>query len=435
MNVIGLDLGTTSICGVLVDCNDGSVIKSVTFQNKASMVSERSFEKIQNGNIIAEQAREIADSLVDADTSAIGISNQMHGIIYTDGDGRALSPLYTWQDMRGAEKYGDTTYAAKVGSFPGYGLVTDFYNRENGLVPPDTVHIMSIGDFVAGNLTGQVSPMHITNAASLGLFDIKTNCFTADLPHLPQVKAGFDTVGCYRNIPVTVAVGDNQASFMGAVRENSHALVNVGTGSQISAYTLSSHGGEGVEIRPFDGTGYLAVGCALCGGKAFSMAERFIAAAAKMVTGQEFGNVYDAIDNALKNKTDTTMVADCRFCGTRSDPSSRGGLTNIGEDNFTPEDMLQAIVKGMADELYTLYKGTDGVYSTIICSGNGARKNRALRIALSDTFGCDIQIPLYKEEAAYGAALTAMTGVGIYDDLDRARKLVHYCSCGQKNDV
>ena len=41
-------------------------------------------------------------------------------------------------------------------------------------------------------------------------------------------------------------------------------------------------------------------------------------------------------------------------------------------------------------------------------------------------FGKKISIPLYKEEAAYGAALSAMAGSGIYLSLDEARQLIRY---------
>ena len=35
------------------------------------------------------------------DIERIGVTGQMHGILYLDGEGNAVSPLYTWQDARG----------------------------------------------------------------------------------------------------------------------------------------------------------------------------------------------------------------------------------------------------------------------------------------------------------------------------------------------
>lgn len=52
---------------------------------------------------------------------------------------------------------------------------------------------------------------------------------------LPQVCTGIEALGSYRERIVTTAIGDNQASFLGAAgNENNTLLVNMGTGGQIS---------------------------------------------------------------------------------------------------------------------------------------------------------------------------------------------------------
>ena len=47
MKVIGIDIGTTGICGVAVDPTDGKLLKSVTKPNNSFIKSEKAFEKIQ----------------------------------------------------------------------------------------------------------------------------------------------------------------------------------------------------------------------------------------------------------------------------------------------------------------------------------------------------------------------------------------------------
>ena len=37
-----------------------------------------------------------------------------------------------------------------------------------------------------------------------------------------------------------------------------------------------------------------------------------------------------------------------------------------------------------------------------------------------------MQIPVHKEEAAYGAALYAMTAAGVYPTLEKAQELIAY---------
>ena len=277
MKLIGIDIGTTSICGVSVDSENGEIIKSVTRPNNSFIHSEKSYEKIQNTDVIMDCVYSILSELDIEDASAIGFSGQMHGIVYTDVNGKAVSPLYIWQDERAALEYKDgKSYAQYLGCFAGYGLATDFYNEINALIPENAVKLCTIADYAVMCLCGLKKPLvHITNAASLGCFDIENNRFTVDNSRLPEVTAEFKSVGTYNGIPVCVALGDNQASFIGSVSNEDDALVNVGTGSQISWLTDAPVESDAVENRPFDGKRYLAAGCALCGGRAFAMLEKF----------------------------------------------------------------------------------------------------------------------------------------------------------------
>ncbi|MBP3328412.1 MAG: hypothetical protein J6L91_05845 [Clostridia bacterium] len=427
MKSIGIDIGTTSICGISADCQSGEILKSVTLPNDSFIETDKSFERIQDSEKILKKVFSLVEELTDEGTVSIGFSNQMHGILYTDKNGNALSPLYIWQDARGNEIYKDgKTYAEAIGGFAGYGLVMDFYNRVNGLVPEDTAYCMSIGDFATMHLCKKTVPlMHITNGAAFGCFDIKESRFTVDLPYLPPITKDFAVVGEYKGIPVTVSVGDNQASFIGSVKDNDTALINVGTGSQVSVICDSPDVGDGLEARPFDGEKYLAAGCALCGGRAFAMVERFLARAVEIATGEKPDSLYAQIDKILETKKETFMKADSRFCGTRLDPTVTGSYTEITENNFTPEDMLLSTLYAMTNELYGMYSSSGKKCVSLVCSGNGIRKNAALRKITSKTFGCEVQVPFYKEEAAYGAALTSMAGAKI-KTLEEARQLIRY---------
>ena len=127
MKSIGIDIGTTGICGVSVDAKSGEILKTVSRPNDCFIETDRDFEKIQDGEKILGKVIDIIENLFDEDTVSIGFSNQMHGIIYIDKNGKALSPLYIWQDGRGNLAYKDgKSYAEYMNSFSGYGLVTDF---------------------------------------------------------------------------------------------------------------------------------------------------------------------------------------------------------------------------------------------------------------------------------------------------------------------
>lgn len=427
MKIIGIDIGTTSICGVAVETENGDILKSLTKPNNSFIKTEKNYEKIQDTEIIMRSVYDILSELDAENASAIGFSGQMHGIVYTDENGNAVSPLYIWQDERAAFEYKDgKSYAEHLGCFVGYGLATDFYNEINGIIPDSAKYLCTIADYAVMKLCGLNKPLvHITNAASLGCFDIVNNCFTLGNPRLPEVTAEFRAAGKYNGIPVCVALGDNQASFIGSVSDSDNALINVGTGSQISWLTDLPVTAESVENRPFDGKKYLAAGCALCGGRAFAMLEKLFKEIANLA-GNDVDSMYPQIDRILENKTETTLVADCRFCGTRNDPSVRGSIGNISEDNFTASDLAYSVLEGMSQELYDMYKNGGKNAKMLVCSGNGIRKNFTLRRIVSEMFGCEIKIPFYAEEASYGAALAASVACGCFENISEACLMIKY---------
>ncbi len=428
MKFIGIDIGTTSICGVVFDTESRKIVKSQTLKNDSFIKSENSYERIQNTEVIMNSVYSLLDELDAESVDAIGFSGQMHGIVYVDENGDAVSPLYTWQDERAAKEYvAGKTYAQMLGCFTGYGLATDFYNEKNGLISSDAKYLCTIADYAVMRLCGLKKPLiHITNAASLGCFDVENNRFAAENERLPEVTAEFKAAGNYKGIPVCVAVGDNQASFIGSVSNENDALINIGTGSQISWLSHELVDCENVENRPFDGKRYLAAGCALCGGRAFAMVEKLFREIANFACDKEIDSYYPMLDKLLDSCENTALSADCRFCGTRSNPSIRGGIYNISENNFTAADIAVAVLKGMADELFQMYENGGQKAEKLVCSGNGTRKNAALRRILSEMFGCEIAIPLFEEEAAFGASLSASVACGCFESISKACEMIKY---------
>ncbi len=427
MKIIGIDIGTTGICGVCAESESGEIIKSVSLPNESFIKSDLEYERIQDTAVIMQTVYSILESLDAAGAAAIGFSGQMHGIVYTDANGNAVSPLYTWQDARANAEYKDgKSYAQALGCFAGYGLATDFYNDKNGLIPQDAVYLCTIADYAVMQLCGNKKPVcHITNAASLGCFDLVANRFNLENPRLPDVTADFVCCGKYNGVPVSVALGDNQASFIGSVSDERDALLNVGTGAQISWLSPSPVSAEAVETRPFDGKRYLAAGCSLCGGRAYAMFEKFCREIAN-AAGAEIDTFYPFLNKMLENKNESEVTGDCRFCGTRNNPELRGGYLGISENSFTPADFAFATLDGMAQELFDMYASADTKAAGLVCSGNGMRKNAHLRKIVAEKFGCEIKIPLYEEEAACGAAFSALVAGGYCDDIGTACSKIRY---------
>ena len=429
MKAIGIDIGTTSICGIVLDTANGAVVSSRTENSNAFIATENSWERIQDVSRIMTVATDILDGFLGSyeDVCVIGITGQMHGIVYVNDAGEAVSPLYTWQDARGNLSYGDTTYAKHLGSASGYGNVTDFYNRQNGLVPADAVTYCTVHDYLGMRLCGNKRPiMHASDAASLGLYDIEAKKFNYDVS--VQVTDAFEIIGKYRGIDVSVAIGDNQASVFSTLADEDDLLINVGTGSQVSIVSARPVFAPNIESRPYVDGKYLIVGSALCGGRAYSVLKDFYSRLFALA-GVENVDVYSVMDKMLKEKTDTSLVCDTRFDGTRSEPTQRGSISNISTDNFTPEDLGYAFLCGMMNELYGMYSAMGETKKGIVGSGNGIRKNRPLTEIAQKRFGGELKIPAHTEEAAFGAALFGMVACGVCDSAKDAQGLIRYGGC------
>ncbi len=427
MKVIGLDLGTTGICGVVMDASDGRLVASKTVNSEAFLTTPNPWEKIQDTEKIIKIAKEILDSFLRdhaKETVAIGLTGQMHGILYVDREGRAVSPLYTWQDGRGNLPYGDTTYAGFLGSCTGYGNVTDFYNRENGLVPEEAVAYCTVHDYLGMVLCGNREPiLHTSDAASLGLFNSETMQFAYDCR--VALTDGFSLIGSYEGIPVSVAIGDNQASVFSTLAGEDELLINIGTGSQISLVSDHPIVSEYAETRPYVDGKYLIVGAALCGGRAYSLLKDFYGDLFKRA-GMPQVDVYRLMEQMLAEQGESTLKVDPRFAGTRRDPSVTGAIRNVTVHNLTPRDLTVGMAYGMIGELYDMYRSMGVTRYGIVGSGNGIRRNRELARIAEKMFGGKLRTPLYTEEAACGAALFALVACGAYGSASEVQRLIQY---------
>lgn len=424
MKAVGIDIGTTSICGVLIDCETGNIEKSITRNSDAFIKGCEPYEKLQYVDKIIDIATKALDILIKDDVVVIGVTGQMHGIVYTDQNGCAVSHLYTWQDCRGSLPYKDTTYAKYLGSHTGYGNVTDFFNRENGIRPKSAVSYCTIADYLVMRLCGLKLPViHTSNAASFGLYDIIEKKFNYDFS--PTITDDYTIAGTYKGIPVSVAIGDNQASVFSTLANEDNVLVNIGTGSQVSVISDTPDCNDSVEARPYFDGKYLIVGAALCGGRAYSTLKdlfKSVVCHFKEVTDEE---IYEVM-NKLAAKGGSALNVDSRFTGARNNPEHKGIIRNITPDNLTAENLTSAFVDAISTELCCLYSDIGHEKSGLIASGNGIRKNMALIKAIEKTFKFTLLLPKHVEEAAFGAALYALVACGKFRSAKEAQKLITY---------
>ena len=437
MKSIGIDIGTTTVSFAVTDRDTLTVIRKYTIANDSFIPTKNPWERIQDTSVILSRILPVLDEILNtySDISAIGITSQMHGIVYTDSSGHAVSPLCTWQDERGSLTDFNGRSICRIlsedigiSAAPGYGLVSHLYNIRKRLVPAEASSFCTIGDYAGMILTGRRSPLvHISQAAGMGMFDLKKLEFMyekisdagADPALLPEVTKKFSVLGSYKDIPVCVSIGDNQASFLGSVTDGTDTvLVNVGTGSQVSVMSGQYTEIPDIETRPLTESAYLLVGAAVCGGAAYASLEKFFRTYA-VAAGAPDAPQYDVMKKLLELQAEKDVAWQIRttFAGTRNNPQDSGSITGIRTDNFHPAAMIRGVLNGMAEELYGLYllieTGTGDSKTKLIASGNAVRQNKVFQQILQDRFNMPLTIGQNKEEAAYGACLCALSAAGL----------------------
>jgi len=430
---LGIDIGTTSLCIVSYDSEKRRVVHEEKTDNR--FLDETSYT--QDADEIAEKIKKLLlaeekwrkaqyGESEEGNITAAGISAQMHGILYVDKDGRAVSPLYTWKNQWGNEDMGNSCsyagYLEKCLGMPfhtGYGSVTHFYLQKKGRIPETAAAFVDIGQYVAMRLaqTCKIS-ISATMAASMGGFCLESRKFEleklkeagVDISYYPEAASGQAKIeGTGSGLYV---IGDNQASFLGAVKDRETTVsINVGTGSQVSVYGENLIPSGGLEIRPAEEKGYLYVGASLNGGKVYEKLERFFEEVCYCFTGKRV-NCYERMESLAGEKTETSLKTVPSLYGGREDIGKEAGIYGITPENFHPGDLIRSYVSGMAEELYEMYllfpeelrKRKD----RIAASGNGIRKNRLMQEEIQRIFKLPVIFSECEEEAAAGAALYAL---------------------------
>ncbi len=472
---LGLDIGTTTITALALDAERGDVVAAVTLANDADITPPENkaggrseWDALRMAMKAYDAAREAAGKLGarKADVCGIGLTGQQHGVVIVDDEQRPLTPFINWQDRRGLERAGGKSYVEQAARMAGSGApnrtgcalatgfmgVTLFWMKENGALPPSGKACF-VTDYLGAVLTGEGPLTDPTMGASSGLFNLADRRWDGGLlealglpPGLfPQVREAGDRygaltpqaasrIGLPAGVPVFVGLGDNQASFLGSVSAHGQTVqVNVGTGGQVGRYTDTIHDAPPLETRPFPRGGYLLVEAGLCGGRAYATLRRFY----QQVAVQVFGaspekDVYAAMNALARAAPRGAGGISCEpfFTGTRAEPDRRAAWSGVSDANFTPANMTRALLEGMARAFHQGYRliqhATKAPCARLVGAGNGVRENPVLAGIIAEEFGLPLVVPAHREEAAYGAALVAALGAGVFADLAAAGRIIRY---------
>lgn len=464
--LIGLDIGTTKVCAVAFGVPNGRLLAVVDAPNNTNLKGEPDASE-QDADRLAALATKLLRRLTACPAMtasrplALGVTGQMHGVVLVGRTGKTLTPLINWQDKRGQRSCRSTgrTYAGELvhrlgrksveysgcQAATGYGGVTLLRLAEEKALPANVV-ALTIHDMVVRRLCGR-AVTDPSNASSWGIFDVKhgdrwlpnaVKALRVSKAILPEVmptgsQAGTllpelaRATGLPAGLPVAVALGDNQASFIGSVlRLTDTLLMNLGTGGQMSIPVQRFVRVYGLDTRPLIKGRWLLVGASLCGGRAYQVLEHFFRRVGQDVLGlKKVPPLYEVM-----NRLASAAPADCGgiqartlFEGSRLDAMDQGMFGGLTSKNMTPANLSRAVIGGMIQELVAFYELTRSAgarVSLLAGAGNAVRSNPVVRSELESRLNIALHLPPYQEEAAIGAALAGGMAAGIFKDWSEA---------------
>jgi len=449
---IGIDTSTTATKALLID-ESGRVLgvasNEYPYDTPQPLWSEQDPALWWHATSLSIRQ---AVSQTGVDPSAIGgigLTGQMHGLVLLDEKGGVLRPAILWNDQRTGAQCDEIR--ARLGrerliQITGNDALTGFtapkilwVQEHEPQIWARARHILLPKDYVRYKLTGDFAIDRADGAGTI-LFDLAQRDWSPEVltalnipaNYLPKTYEGSDATGTLlpavakdlglpAGIPVFGGGGDQAASAVGtgAVRVGVVSL-SLGTSGVVFAAT------DGPAIEP---QGRLHAFCHSAPGKWHFMGVMLSAAGSLRWHRDTFapGTDYDTL---LKPVADVPAGADGLLflpylTGERTphpDPLARGafvGLTVRHSFPYLTRAVLEGVSFGLRDS-FELMKGAGlANISQVRVTGGGAR-NPLWRQILADVFGAEIVTVNTAEGAAYGAALLAATGAGVFPSVESA---------------
>jgi xylulokinase len=450
--VLGVDIGTGGTRAVLID-RAGRVLASFASEH-AAIRSEhigwaeqepedwwRAAREAIRGAIAAGEAR-------GSDIEAVGLTGQMHGCVMLDADGKVLRPALIWCDQRTQPQCDWLT--EKIGferlieltcnpALPNFTLTKLLWVREHQPeIFAKIAHVLCPKDYVRYRLTGEFA-MDMQEASGTLLLDVAHRRWSVEvaeeagipmewLPRLfegPEIcarvsDAGAGATGLAAGTPVVAGAGDQGAGAVGmGILAPGSVSATIGTSGVVFAATdapikdrlgrlhtfchaapgrwhvMGVTNGAGLSFRYFRDT--------FAPGKSY---EELTAKAAEVSAGSE-----------------GLMWAPYLF-GERTphlDPNARAAFVGITASH-TEGHFIRAILEGVAYSMrdtLTLFAEL-GVPVKAIRLGGGGARGALWRQIQADVYGQPVELLEAEEGGAFGAALLAGTGIGVWESVEAA---------------
>jgi sugar (pentulose or hexulose) kinase len=361
MRFLGLDLGTTSFKGAVLDLDRRAVVNVRRVPTPEPVPGlPAGHHELHPDAILAAVRRLIGELIADApDAAGLVTCSQMHCVVLMDDRGLPQSNVITWKDQRSADLVQELrgVVAPEVQRQtgrelrPGLPVATLPWLQRHGLLRPGLVPA-SLGDFVLARLCNCEPTAEPTTAAAYGLFHLDRGDWHRELVEQlglaglrwPSIRRFGEQVGTAdiggRRLACFTPVGDQQCALAGVFLGERELSLNISTGSQVSL--LSSEPGDGdFQVRPYFDELWLRTIVQVPAG-------RSLAVLVNLLT--ELGGTSDPWEHIARETErviSTDLEVDLAFFA--SGFGDRGSIANIREGNLTVGQLFAAAFRWMAE--------------------------------------------------------------------------------------
>lgn len=458
--LLGIDVSTTATKALVID-DKGNVVTVAS--DEYEFFTPRPLWAEQNPadwwRACVNVIRRVLEKIPAREIAGIGLTGQMHGLVLLDADGNVLRPCIMWNDQRTGKQCADITHRAggihnllqMIGNpvLPGFTAPKILWVREN---EPDVyarvAHVLLPKDYLRYKLTGAYAT-EPSDASGMALLDVAKRNWSEellkalDIPRawLPDVyespvvsaKISADAAretGLLEGTPVVGGGGDQAAQAVGTgIVQEGIVSATLGTSGVVFAssdsYRLEPNGLLHAFCHAVPNKWHL-MGVMLSAAGSFRWFRDALGEAEKETARSENRDVYDVLtqEAALAKAGCEGLIFLPYLTGERTpypDPDARGAYFGITLRHGKPEmvrSTLEGVAYGLRDSL-ELMRALGLQIHQVRASGGGAR-SALWRQILADVFDSEIALVNITEGAAYGAALLAGVGVGVYTNVEDA---------------
>ena len=451
--VIGIDVGTTAVKAMLVD-TQGVILAEGEVEHSVSVPrpgwSEQHPEMWWRSTVTAVRAAlRIADQKnFKAEVNAIGLSGQMHSSVFLRADGEVIRPALLWNDVRTTaqceeilDRAGIEGLRNTVGNLPLEGFTAPklLWLRENEpdnysrlctlLLPKDYIRFLMCGEYAtepsdaAGTLLydvhGRRWSKQMLDALEVDEEILPCVVESTEVSGLVTAEAAKE-LGVSAGIPVVGGGADNAAGAVGCGATNNTVLqASIGTSGAVVSPVSQPYVAEDMNLHTFCHAApsmWYLMGVVLSAGSSLRWLRDTIA------PGSSYDSLTEEAERVPVGSEGLMFLP--YLSGERTphnDANARGvffGLNFAHDVRHLTRAVVEGVCFAMRDSL-ELMKMQGVSPSEVRVIGGGARSRMWLQ-TLSNVFGLPISTVQPSGGAAYGAALLAAVGCGMFADIEEA---------------